>query len=140
MRLLPLAEENDAFKEMKEAFLHEQAMQQDPDKRAHARFFIEHMGKNIGFSEVQLEEECFPDEDLPEMCLKIYAFYIAPSYRGQHLGREAFKLLRQWGRDNEAALVETEVNKTLEFSNDFMKEQGLELAGSGPRNVWRGFI
>ncbi len=140
MRLVPVDEVNKEYKTMKQEFLREQKLTEELDKRPHARFLIEYKNATIGFAEVELQEECFPDEDLPEMCLKIYAFYIAPNVRGQHLGRQAFKLLREWGRDNKAAILETEVNKTLEFSNDFMKEQGLELAGAGQRNVWRGFI
>ena len=143
MRLLLLSEhtdKNDLYVRMWHDFLLEQGRASLELNLEHIQFLIEHAGDIIGFAEANLEEECFPDEDLPEVCLKIYAFYIRPEARDKSLGRQAFKLLRQWGRDNKAALLETEVSKALEFSNDFFKEQGLELAGSGSRNVWRGFI
>lgn len=103
-------------------------------------FLIEVQNKIVGFSEVFLEEECFPDEDLPEMCLKIPAFYILPDFREHSFGHQAFKLVRQWGREKKAALLETEVSIQLKESNKFLSEQGLELVGSGKRNIWRGFI
>lgn len=162
MRLLLLSEhtdKNDLYQEMWHDFLREQGRNQDSNQDSnqnrkqsnkqghkhekppsHTQFLIEHAGAIIGLAELELEEECFPDEDLPEVCLKIHAFYITQASRDKNFGRQAFKLLRQWGRDNKAALLETEVSKALKFSNDFFKEQGLELAGSGASNIWRGFI
>lgn len=142
MRLLPLEDHKDKttlHMQMLTDFLAEQGQTSLIDT-AHQTFLIEHENKAIGFAQVQLEEECFPDEDLPEICLKMHAFYIQPEYRGKTLGRQAFKLLRQWGRDNKAALIETSVNKVLDFSHEFLKEQGLELVGSGQSDLFRGFI
>ncbi len=142
MRLLDLAghiEYFDLYKKMWQNFLREQqTVAHEGDGRT--IFLIEEAAKIVGFCEIALEEECNPVEDLPELCLKVYGFYIMPEYRNHELGRGAFKLMRQWGRDNKAALLEVEVNKDLAFSNDFLQEQGLELAGSGTTNTWRGFI
>ena len=144
MRLLPLEEQQDdrnIYDTMHRAFLKEQSRKYDQTHTPTTRvFLIQSQQEIIGYAEVQLEEECFPDEDLPELCLKVYGFYIAPEKRKQKLGSEAFKLLRQWGREHKAALVEIEVNKGLASSNAFFKEQGLELVGSGKDNVFRGFI
>lgn len=159
MRLLPLREQKnkfDLFVEMWRDFLVEQGLAQSskesslrelsralPEKLLDSNrelFLIEHENTPIGFSEVFLEEKCFPDEDLPEICLKIYGFFIRPEYRGSHHGHQAFKLLRQWGHEKAAAFVEVEVKKDLENSNSFFKNEGLELLNGGPRNIWRGFI
>lgn len=138
MRLIPVGQNGDLyttmqreyFKEKDTTFIYEQ----------HETFLIEHENSIIGFSDIELEEECFPDEDLPEVCLKVHAFFIKPEYRGKSLGSQAFKLLRQWGRDNKAALIEIDVNKNNECSHQFLENQGLELVGSGPKDVFRGFI
>lgn len=141
MRLLDLAEHSqyfDLYKTMWQNFLREQQMVAHQGE-GRTIFLIEEKGDIVGFCEIALEEECNPDEDMPELCLKVYGFYILPEKRHHELGRDAFKLMRQWGRDNKAALLEVEVSKVLKFSNDFLKEQGLELAGSGQTNIWRGF-
>lgn len=155
MRLLRLRDHKshlERFLQMWQDFLREQDLQV-PAKQALMRalqeqlvdssrqlFVIERENEIIGFADLHLEEKCFPDEDLPEMCMKIFAFYIKPELRHQTLGTQAFKLIRLWGREKMAALLETEVSKSLDFSNRFLLEQGLELVGTGPRNVWRGFI
>ncbi len=147
MRLLPFKEHTDKvdlYSSMWDNFAKEQGLPSEKHtgnpRNPKELFLIEHESDIVGFAEVKVVEECFPDEDLPEICLKINAFYIEPNFRQHQLGRQAFKLLRQWGRENKAAIVEVEVNKNLDFSNDFLKEQGLELAGSGKSNIWRGFI
>lgn len=142
MRLLLLREhtdKTDLYAQMQTSYFQEQGQIAFIDSVSE-NFLIEHETQIVGFAKVSLEEECFPDEDLPEICLKIHAFYIAPEFRAKTLGRQAFKLLRQWGRDNKAALVEAEVNKALDFSHEFLREQGLELVGSGKKDVFRGFI
>ncbi len=101
-------------------------------------FLFEHNGTTVGFSKVYLDQECFPDEDLPELCLHILAFYILPEFRRHHLGEMAFKLLRQWGRDNKAALIEIEADS--DESGRFLKEQGLDLVGKGVHRLFRGFV
>ena len=103
--------------------------------------FLFEKGKAIvGFSEILLEEECFPDEDLPESCVKLICFYIVPQHREQKLGTEFFRLIRKWGRDKEAALIEAEVASYHPSLNHFLTEQGLELVGSGEKNCYRAFI
>lgn len=142
MRLLSLHDHADKAEyqaQMQNDFLQEQGRTAFIDSTSET-FLIEHEAQIIGFAKVSLEEECFPDEDLPEICLKIHAFYIGPEFRGKNLGGQAFKLLRQWGRDNKAALVETEVSTTLDFSHAFLRAQGLELVGTGKNDVFRGFI
>ncbi|MDB6081175.1 MAG: hypothetical protein JWO53_447 [Chlamydiia bacterium] len=94
----------------------------------------------VGFAEVLLEEECFPEEDLPEVCMKILSFYINPNDRLQKWGTQFFKLLREWGRDQKAALIEMEVPISLTYANNFLAEQGLELAASGDKNCYRTFV
>ncbi|MCE5294177.1 MAG: GNAT family N-acetyltransferase [Chlamydiales bacterium] len=101
-------------------------------------FLIEHESDIIGFIASLLEDECFPDEDLPEICLKITAFYIEPEWRKQNLGSQAFKLVRQWGRENKAALIELEV--AHDCNPEFLQKEGLEFVGSGKKEVFRGFI
>ena len=155
MRLRSLREQRTAlelFLQMWQNFLREQgmpvpstsdlthALQEKLLDSSRELFLIESNNQFIGFAEANLEEECNPDEDLPEMCVKVYSFYIKPEERNHMLGSQAFRLLRQWGHDQKAALIETEVSKDLAFSNKFLAEQGLELVGSGPRNVYRGFI
>jgi GNAT superfamily N-acetyltransferase len=159
MRLLPLREQKsriDLFVEMWRDFLVEQGLAKGskeqllkdlaralPEKLVDSSrelFLIEHESKPIGFGEVFLEEKCFPDLDLPEICLKVPGFFLLPEYRGSHLGHAAFKLLRQWGHEKEAAFVEVEVKKELAESNHFFEKEGLELLNGGPRNIWRGFI
>lgn len=142
MRLLLLNEHADKAEkhaQMQNDFLQEQGQPAFIDSVSDT-FLIDHEDQIVGFAKVSLEEECFPDEDLPEICLKIQAFYIMPEHRGKTLGRQAFKLLRGWGRDNKASLVETQVNPALDFSHDFLKDQGLELVGAGKQDVFRGFI
>jgi GNAT superfamily N-acetyltransferase len=142
MRLLALQDHKDKsvlHAQMHKDFLQEQEQNSFIDN-SHQTFLIEHENQVIGFAQVELEEECFPDEDLPEICMKMHAFYIQPEFRGKTLGRQAFKLLRQRGRDNRAALIETTVHKALDFSHEFLKEQGLELVGSGQGDLFRGFI
>jgi GNAT superfamily N-acetyltransferase len=103
--------------------------------------FLFEKGKAIvGFAEILLEEECFPDEDLPEVCVKLICFYICPQHREQKLGTEFFKLIRKWGRDKEAALIEAEVASYHPSLNHFLMQQGLELVGSGEKNCYRAFI
>jgi GNAT superfamily N-acetyltransferase len=159
MRLLPLREHKsklDLFVEMWRDFLLEQDLVNGPKDQLlkdlskalpeklidsnRELFLIEHENKPIGFGEVFLEEKCFPDLDLPEICLKVYGFFIRPEYRGSHLGHAAFKLLRQWGHEKDAAFIEVEVKKELNNSNHFFEKEGLELLNGGPRNIWRGFI
>lgn len=70
----------------------------------------------------------------------MYAFYIKKELRNKTFGSQAFKLIREWGRDNKAALLETSVSRALDKSTQFLLEQGLELVGSGPKNIFRGFI
>lgn len=105
------------------------------------QIFLFEKGRSIvGFAEVLLEEKCFPDEDLPEMCVKILAFYIKPQERGQKLGTSFFKLIRDWGRDQKASLVEVDVPSHPLGANEFLLHQGLELVGAGVRNGYRAFI
>ena len=94
----------------------------------------------VGFAEVCLEEECFPDEDLPETCVKVLSFYIVPQARRQKLGTTFFKLIRAWGRDRKAALIEIEIPSYPIAVNQFFAGQGLELVGVGARNCYRSFI
>ena len=101
-------------------------------------FLFESNDAPVGFAIADLEEECFPDEDLPEVCLHVLAFFIKPEYRGEHLGQEALKLLRQWGRDKKAALIEVEADS--EGAKLFLQNQGLELVGGTVRQLYRGFI
>jgi GNAT superfamily N-acetyltransferase len=104
--------------------------------------FLFEKGKSIvGFAEVYLEEECFPDEDLPEECVKLVSLYIAPAERRKKLGTSFFKLVREWGRDQQAALIEIEVPVYLIGANQFLAYQGLELVGSsGKSNCYRSFV
>lgn len=102
-------------------------------------FCFEHNNELIGFAEVSLEEECFPDEDLPETCMRVLAFYISPKFRKQHLGSLVFKLLKQWGHEKKAAIMEIEMDNDS-HGNQFISKQGLELVGTGARNVYRAFI
>lgn len=103
--------------------------------------FLFEKGKAIiGFAEVLLEEECFPDEDLPETCVKVLSFYIVPQARRQKLGTAFFRLIRTWGRDKKAALIEIEVLSYPIAVNQFVASQGLELVGAGIRNCYRSFI
>ena len=144
MRLLPLNGDKEKIAlhaKMWKDFLQEQG--RNPDETptfAPQTFLIEHDNQIVGFCDLHLEEECFPDEDMPELNLKIYAFYIEPEFRDKSLGRQAFKLVRQWGHDNKAAIIETEIASSLEFSQSFFKEQGLELVGKGDRFIFRGFV
>ncbi len=143
MRLLLLTEHKENkyfFEKMLVDFYKEQAFPKGSLHPKDTSFLIECENKIVGFAAARLEEECFPDEDLPEICEKVSAFYIAPEFRGKTLGRQAFKLLRQWGRDNKAAIIEIAINKDLDSSRMFLKEQGLELAGSGKKDLFRGFI
>jgi len=104
-------------------------------------FFLFEKGHGfVGFSEVLLEEKCFPDEDLPELCVKVISFYIDPSNRGEKLGSTFFQLLRHWGRDQKAALIEMEVPAHPIGANEFLLHQGLELVGTGARNCYRAFV
>lgn len=156
MRLLPLREhhaQSDQFlslwveylrdyhpnKNSTDLFKHAQSMLQEGLNDAKTEYFlIDYDRVPVGFAIAYLEEECFPDEDLPEVSLHISSFYIHPEHRRQHLGKMAFKLLRQWGRDNQAALVEIEAESSV--ADHFLIEQGLELIGKGQRNLYRGFI
>jgi GNAT superfamily N-acetyltransferase len=106
-----------------------------------SEFFLFEKGRTvIGFAEVCLKEECFPDEDLPEMCVKVLSFYIVPQARRQKLGTSFFKLIRAWGRDKKAALLEVEVPTFPIAVNQFISHQGLELVGAGKKNCYRSFI
>ncbi len=144
MRLLPLNGDKEKIAlhaKMWSAFLQEQGRNSNETLDFEPQIFLIESNSNIiGFCDLHLEEECFPDEDLPELCLKICAFYIMPDMRDKSLGRQAFKLVRQWGHDNKAAIVETEVGSSLVFSQNFFKDQGLELVGKGKRYVYRGFV
>lgn len=102
-------------------------------------FIFENNNELVGFAEVNLEEKCFPDEDLPEVCMRVLTFYIDPKFRHRHLGSTVFKLLKQWGHEKEASLIEIEVDNDS-YSNQFVSKQGLELVGSGVRNIYRAFI
>ncbi len=103
-------------------------------------FLFESGHSIVGFAEVFLEEECFPDEDLPETTVKILSFYIVPQARRKKLGSTFFKLIRDWGRDKKAALVEIEVPGYPIAVNQFLEKQGLELVGAGASNCYRAFI
>ena len=103
-------------------------------------FLFEKGRQIVGFAEVMLEELCFPDEDLPETCVKVVAFYIVPQARKQKLGSQFFKLVRDWGREQKAALIEAEVSSYPVSINQFLEHQGLELVGAGARNCYRAFI
>ncbi len=94
----------------------------------------------VGFAEVTLEERCFPDEDLPENCMRIYVFYIARPFRKQMLGTHFFKLLRAWGREKRASLVEMEVPEWCTDGIGFLEKQGLEVQGLGKMELLRAFI
>jgi len=94
----------------------------------------------VGFAEVTLEERCFPDEDLPENCMRVYVFYITQPFRKQMLGTHFFKLLRAWGREKRAALVEMEVPEWCKDGIEFLEKQGLEVQGHGKVELLRAFI
>lgn len=147
MRLIPLKEHNerlDQFLAMWSSYIAEKHPDSNDIKKESFQsvrgdlFLFEYDQMPIGFAKIDLRQECFPDEDMPELMLHILAFYIMPESRRQHLGQEAFKLLRQWGRDNKAALVEVEADS--EEACLFLKEQGLELVGKGVHKLFRGFI
>src|SRR5260221_2824436 len=98
MRLLPLREHSekvDRFLKMWADFLIEQEpnitkkqstkvliahLRRELDERLFDKhnepFLIEYDKQVIGISLSRLEEKCFPDEDLPEMCLHIDLFYV----------------------------------------------------------------
>lgn len=142
MRLLPAEEHQDKAaitKQMRKSVVDDKDAQNVFIDSVHKSFLLEDDSKIIGFCEVELEEECFPPEDFPQICLKLHAFHIEPENRDKCI-TAAFKLLRQWGRDNKAALIETEVNAVLEFTPEFLTEQRLDLVGSGQKAVYRGFI
>lgn len=103
-------------------------------------FLFENNHAIIGFAEVVVVEECFPDEDLPETCMKVFAFYIAPEFRRKHFGSHYFKLIRDWGREQKASLLEMEVPVYPVQANEFLKQQGLELVGTGAQNCYRAFL
>ena len=103
-------------------------------------FLFEKEGKVIGFSEVSLEQKCMPDEDLPESCLRIHSFYINSEIQEEKAPEGFFKLVKQWGRDKKASLVETSVEKDATSANEFFLNQGLDLIGSGTNNFYRGFV
>jgi GNAT superfamily N-acetyltransferase len=125
-----------------------EAMRADAERQLRERlidsdheFFLFEKGRTVvGFAEVVIEEECFPDEDLPETCVKILSFYITPQERRQKIGSAFFKLIRDWGRDQEAALIEVEVSSYPVGVNKFLTHQGLELVGAGAKNCYRSFI
>jgi hypothetical protein len=118
-----------------EAMLHERLCD------SNRQIFLFDQNKTIvGFAEILLEEECFPDEDMPETCVKVIAFYIAPPFRRHHHGTAFFKLIRNWGRDQKAALLEIEVPSYPVQVNEFLVHQGLELVGTGVQNCYRSFI
>lgn len=94
----------------------------------------------IGFAEVVIEERCFPDEDLPELSARVVSFYIAPHERGQKLGSAFFKLIRDWARDQKAAMIEAEAPSALLSLQQFFAYQGLELVDTGVRNCYRAFV
>lgn len=99
-------------------------------------FLFQKDGAVVGFSEVSLEQKCLPDEDYPEVCLKIHRFFVIDREDAQIF----FKLIKQWGRDKRASLIETSSDKATREKSDFFESQGLELIGSGIRNFYRGFI
>jgi len=104
------------------------------------QIFLFEQGRSIvGFAEVAIEERCFPDEDLPESCARVIALYIVPHVRGQKLGSGFFKLIRDWARDQKAAILEVEVPALLLPAQQFFSHQGLELVGTGVRNCYRSF-
>lgn len=119
--------------------LQENALTEALSDPSYQVFVFENNSELVGFAEVSLEEKCFPDEDLPEVCMRVLTFYIDPKFRHQHLGSTVFKLLKQWGHEKEAALMEIEVDNDS-YSNQFVSKQGLELVGSGVRNIYRAFI
>lgn len=143
MRLLPVSKHPELEPKhaaLRASFLNEQNQklpQKDPEINT---FLFEYDSKIIGFADVHLEKECFPDEDLPELCLHIHAFYVDPEMRHHGLGSTAFKLVSQWGRDNEAVLVEIEADVNRSGANKFLDDLGLDLVGKGPKNIYRGFI
>lgn len=162
MRLLPLKEHQNYFEnclEMLCDFLVEQEVEtgekenqealcqkarRELEERLfdsnHEIFLFENGRSIVGFAEVLIEEECFPDEDLPESCVKVLYFYIVPQARRKKLGSAFFKLVRTWGRDKEMALIEIEVPNYPVEVNQFLEKQGLELVGAGARNCYRAFI
>jgi GNAT superfamily N-acetyltransferase len=143
MRLLPVLEHPELHKQyvlLRECFLKEQNQNPSQINPESKIFLFEYDSKIVGFAEVHLEEECFPDEDLPQLCLHIHAFYIQSDKRQHGLGSMAFKLVSQWGRDNGAALVEIEAETTVVSANKFLDDLGLDLVGKGLKNIYRGFI
>jgi len=110
---------------------------QDPGREL---FVFKNQDEYIGFAEVQLESECFPDEDLPEVCLKVQAFYIEPSQLRKGFGSGFFQLLKIWGHDQKAAFIEMEVPVADQGANAFLQSQGLELIGRGEKNGYRSFL
>lgn len=162
MRLIPLKEHKSNFKLCVDMFcdstLERQAESGDLKNRAQVEsecqkmleerlcdsnreiFLFEKCHAIVGFGEVRMQEECFPDEDLPETCVKILHFYIVPHARRQKLGTHFFKLLRDWGRDERAALIEVEVPSYPISAQQFLAHQGLELVGTGVQNCYRAFV
>lgn len=66
MRLLLLSDTpklKPMYDTMRGDFLQEQQEKEPPSGTP---FLIEHAGEVVGFCNMALEEECFPDEDLPK--------------------------------------------------------------------------
>lgn len=103
-------------------------------------FLFEDKGRYVGFAEVFITQECFPDEDLPEICMKIVSFYIAPKFRRQHLGSYYLKELRSWAHEKEVAIIEIEIQPDNAVATLFLNHSGFEITGSGKRNCYRLII
>jgi len=155
MRLLPLRKHpshSDAFVQIYTEYLKEQGQKSSSldhdarkalqmslsDDKTHEVFVFEYNDTIVGFSKIDIHEECFPDEDLPEVCMQVVIFYVLAEYRGHHHGENAFKLLRQYGRDKKAALIEIDADN--ETAKKFITKQGLELVGKGTHATYRGFV
>lgn len=114
------------------------------DQRAsldHCELFIfEDSSHYVGFAEACITQECFPDEDLPELCMKIVAFYIDPKVRRQHFGSCYMKELRNWAHEKEVAMIEIEVQPDNIIAAQFLDYMGFELVGSGKKCCYRSII
>ncbi len=126
---------NEKAKAVATAKIQERVQEEDRDF-----FLLQNEKQYVGFAEVFIIEECFPDEDLPESCMKVLAFYIDPKMRRRGFGSQFFKLLRSWAHDREIALVEIEVPSGNTTAESFVKQIGLELVGSGTKSCYRSFV
>ena len=58
----------------------------------------------------------------------------------QGLGKAFFQMLKAWGHEQKASLIEMEVAASDRKANGFLKNIGLELFGKGEKNGYRSFL